>query len=132
MTSRPPGAGTRAARGGEGRKKALDAVTQPIVCTATYAFDDTAEIHDHFEGRIRREEYGRYGNPTVRTAERKIAELDGAEDCALFAKRTTDEKRYLFNRLAADYAVWHRIFKPGLIALERAGPDGDIKKLGPS
>jgi cystathionine gamma-synthase len=85
MTSRPQGAGTRAARGGEGRKKALDAVTQPIVCTATYAFDDTAEIRDHFEGRIRREEYGRYGNPTVRTAERKIAELDGAEDCALFS-----------------------------------------------
>ncbi len=84
MTS-PPGPGTRAARGGEGRKKAFDAVAQPIVCTATYAFDDTAEIRDHFEGRIQREEYGRYGNPTVRTAERKIAELDGAEDCVLFS-----------------------------------------------
>lgn len=85
MTSQPRGPGTRAARGGEGRKKALDAVTQPIVCTATYAFDGTAEIRDHFEGRIQREEYGRYGNPTVRTAERKIAELDGAEDCVLFS-----------------------------------------------
>jgi len=85
MTSQPPGPGTRAARGGEGRKKALDAVTQPIVCTATYAFDDTAEIRDHFEGRIQREEYGRYGNPTVRAAERKIAELDGAENCVLFS-----------------------------------------------
>lgn len=85
MTSQPRGPGTRAARGGEGRKKALDAVTQPIVCTATYAFDSTAEIRDHFEGRIQREEYGRYGNPTVRTAERKIAELDGAEDCVLFS-----------------------------------------------
>ena len=85
MTSRPPGSGTRAARGGERRKNALDAVTQPIVCTSTYAFDGTAEIRDHFEGRIQREEYGRYGNPTVRTAERKIAELDGAEDCVLFS-----------------------------------------------
>src|SRR5512141_2652676 len=84
MTS-PPGPGTRAARGGEGRKKAFDAVAQPTVCTATYAFDDTAEIRDHFEGRIQREEYGRYGNPTVRTAERKIAELDGAEGCGLFS-----------------------------------------------
>ncbi|MGZ6989113.1 MAG: PLP-dependent transferase, partial [Thermoanaerobaculia bacterium] len=68
MTARPPGFGTRAARGGERRKNALDAVAQPIVCTATYAFDDTAEIRDHFEGRIQREEYGRYGNPTVRAA----------------------------------------------------------------
>lgn len=85
MAPRKPGPGTRAARGGERRKKALDAVTEPIVCTATYAFDGTAEIRDHFEGRIRREEYGRYGNPTVRTAERKIADLDGAEDCVLFS-----------------------------------------------
>ena len=85
MTSRPPGSGTRAVRGGERRKNALDAVAQPIVCTSTYSFDGTAEIRDHFEGRIQREEYGRYGNPTVRTAERKIAELDGAEDCVLFS-----------------------------------------------
>src|SRR5207248_10769788 len=51
----------------------------------TYAFEDTAEIVEYFEGRKEREEYGRYGNPTVRAAERKIAALEGAEDCALFA-----------------------------------------------
>src|SRR5207237_5688760 len=61
------------------------AVTTPIVCAATYVFEDTAEIVDYFEGRKEREEYGRYGNPTVRAAERKIAELEAAEDCALFA-----------------------------------------------
>lgn len=71
-------------RGGEPKKKRGDAVTEPIVCTSTYVFDDTAEIHDHFQGRIQREEYGRYGNPTVRAAERKIAALDGAEDALLF------------------------------------------------
>lgn len=75
---------TRAVRGGEKRKKSAAAVTEPIVCTSTYAFEDTREIRDHFEGRIEREEYGRYGNPTVRAAERKIAALDGAEDCVLF------------------------------------------------
>jgi len=76
---------TIAVRGGEPRKSAYDAVTTPIVCAATYAFEDTAEIVDYFEGRKEREEYGRYGNPTVRAAERKIAALEGAEDCALFA-----------------------------------------------
>src|SRR4051794_6436324 len=76
---------TVAVHGGEPRKSAHDAVTTPIVCTATYAFEDTAEIFDYFEGRKEREEYGRYGNPTVRAAERKIAALEGAEDCALFA-----------------------------------------------
>jgi cystathionine gamma-synthase len=55
-----------------------------VVCAATYVFDSTAELRDYFEGRVEREEYGRYGNPTVRAAERKIAELEGAEDCVLF------------------------------------------------
>jgi len=77
--------GTTAVRGAENRKKAYDAICTPIVCSATYVFDSTAELRDYFEGRIDREEYGRYGNPTVQTAERKIAELEGAEDCALFA-----------------------------------------------
>jgi len=80
-----PRLGTVAVRGAENRKKAYDAICAPIVCSATYVFDSTAELRDYFEGRIDREEYGRYGNPTVQTAERKIAELEGAEDCALFA-----------------------------------------------
>jgi len=75
---------TRAVHGGEARVKPENAVTQPIVCTATYSFSGRAEMADHFEGRIEREEYGRYGNPTVRTAERKIAALDGSEDAVLF------------------------------------------------
>jgi cystathionine gamma-synthase len=70
--------------GGERRKKAHDALTTSIVATSTYAFKDTAELRDHFEGRTEREEYGRYGNPTVRAAEEKLAQLEGAGDCALF------------------------------------------------
>jgi len=80
-----PNDSTLAVHGGEERRKAHDSVTTPIVCSATYAFRDTAEIVRYFEGELEREEYGRYGNPTVRVAERKIAALEGAEDCALFA-----------------------------------------------
>ena len=76
---------TLAVHGGEERRKPYDSITTPIVCSATYAFQDTAEIVRYFEGELEREEYGRYGNPTVRAAERKIAALEGAEDCALFA-----------------------------------------------
>ena len=43
------------------------------------------ELRDHFERRIEREEYGRYGNPTQRIAEQKLAALEGAGDCLLFA-----------------------------------------------
>lgn len=78
------GLDTLAVRGGERRQNGHDAVTVPIVCTATYAFNSTREIKDHFEGRIEREEYGRYGNPTVRAAEAKVAALEGSETAALF------------------------------------------------
>jgi cystathionine gamma-synthase len=79
-----PGKGTLCVHGGEPRQKAYAAVTVPVALTATYSFSGSAEIRDHFDGRIEREEYGRYGNPTVRMAETKLAALDAAEDAALF------------------------------------------------
>lgn len=80
-----PGPSTRAVHGGEPRTKMANAVTEPIVQTATYTFANTAELADHFEGRIERQEYGRYGNPTQRIAEQKLAALEGAEDGLLFS-----------------------------------------------
>jgi cystathionine gamma-synthase len=85
-SAHPPGPrfGTLAVHGGEPEKHAYDAVTTPIVCTSTYTFANTAEIRDHFDRKIEREEYGRYGNPTVRVAERKLAALEGSDDALLF------------------------------------------------
>jgi cystathionine gamma-synthase len=79
------GPSTRAVHGGEARTKLGNAITEPIIQTATYTFADSAEIADHFEGRVEREEYGRYGNPTQRVAERKLAALESAEDGLLFS-----------------------------------------------
>jgi cystathionine gamma-synthase len=76
---------TLAVHGEAPRPYAHHAITTPIVCTSTYVFEDTAELRRHFEGQIEREEYGRYGNPTVRDAETRIAQLEGAADCVLFA-----------------------------------------------
>ena len=50
-----------------------------------FTFASSREIGDHFEGRIEREEYGRYGNPTRTVAEDKLAELEGAEQAVLFS-----------------------------------------------
>lgn len=79
------GMSTLAVHGGEPRPKLGNALATPILQTATYTFSGTEELCDHFERRIKREEYGRYGNPTQRIAEQKLAALDGAEDCLLFA-----------------------------------------------
>lgn len=63
----------------------------PIIQTATYAFADTADLIHFMErkawgdGIQGREEYGRYGNPTVQAVERKVTALEGAGDCVLFS-----------------------------------------------
>jgi cystathionine gamma-synthase len=81
------GDSTRAVHAGEreGRPRVADSLTTPIVQTATFWFRDTQEIIDYQEGRHASFEYGRYGNPTTRTAEIKLRELEGAEDCLITA-----------------------------------------------
>jgi cystathionine gamma-synthase len=82
---RPRGISTLAVHAGEPRPKLGNALATPILQTATYTFADTRELRDHFEQHIEREEYGRYGNPTQRIAQQKLAALEGADDCLLFA-----------------------------------------------
>ena len=79
------GASTRAVHSGERQHRLSDAVTVPVYQTSTYAFENTQQLIDLKEGRIDKGEYGRYGNPTVRQAERKLAELDHAEDALLWS-----------------------------------------------
>jgi cystathionine gamma-synthase len=60
------------------------------VQTSTYAFESTEEILDFMRRKAAgdlsvRDEYGRYGNPTQTTAERKLAVLEGGERALLFA-----------------------------------------------
>ena len=72
---RPIGPSTLAVHGGEPRPKPGHSLATPIMQTATFTFANTQELKDHFEGRIDRIEYGRYGNPTQRVAEDKLAAL---------------------------------------------------------
>jgi cystathionine gamma-synthase len=76
---------TCAVQGGEPRHHAYDALAAPIVQTATYTFASTAELVAYMRGEKTREEYGRYGNPSVRLVEEKLAALEGAEDACAFA-----------------------------------------------
>ena len=79
------GDSTRSVHGGERDRRESDALTTPIYQTSTYTFVDSAQVRAYQEGRLRRDEYGRYGNPTWRAVERKLVELEGGEDAVLFA-----------------------------------------------
>lgn len=79
------GVGSRSVHAGEEGSNPYDSITQPIVQTSTYCFRNSAELLDFKEGRIERDEYGRYGNPTLRAVERKLAALDEGDDALLFS-----------------------------------------------
>jgi cystathionine gamma-synthase len=85
------GINTTAVHGGDDRARAHQSIPMPIIQTATYAFADTADLVNFMQqktwanGVSGREEYGRYGNPTVQSVERKVAALEGADDAVLFS-----------------------------------------------
>lgn len=76
---------TQAVHSGEPREKYADSLTMPIFQTSTYTFKDSKEIEAYTTKNKERFEYGRYGNPTEKIAEKRIAAMDNAEDCVLFA-----------------------------------------------
>ena len=78
---------TDAVHAGETQNRPFDAVPCPIVQTATFTFESTDELISLNDGSHPRErdEYGRYGNPTCRSVEHRIAALEGTEEALLFA-----------------------------------------------
>ena len=83
------GASTRSVHGGAPRDKGFHSITTPIVQSATYTFKDTATLIEFLDkkvhgGELDREEYARYGNPSVWSVEKRIADLEGAEDAVMY------------------------------------------------
>ncbi len=79
------GSATSSVHAGELRQQEANAITTPIYQTSTFWFRNSKEVTDFQEGKSKREEYGRYGNPTWRSVERKLSALEGGEETVLFA-----------------------------------------------
>jgi methionine-gamma-lyase len=78
-------AATIAVHGGErADEQEFGAVVSPVFHSATFAFKDFEEMRRYSRGELPDAYfYSRYANPTVAEAERKIAELEGAEACVV-------------------------------------------------
>jgi cystathionine gamma-synthase len=79
---------TDAVHAGTDSRRAHHALTPNIAQTATFTFDSTADLERYLRGEdidTDREEYGRYGNPTVRELERRVAALEGTDDALGFS-----------------------------------------------
>jgi cystathionine gamma-synthase len=121
------GPSTRAVHGGERQQRLGDAVTVPIYQTSTYVFRNTQELVDFKEGRIEKGEYGRYGNPTISAAERKVAELEHTEDALLWSSGMCAVTSLLLTILRAGQ---HMIITADSYRRTRQFCDGMLRRLG--
>lgn len=69
---------------GEDRENYFNAVAPPIMQTSNFTFKKVADLHNAFADEMGGYLYSRGLNPTVDILRKKLAALDGAEDCLLF------------------------------------------------
>jgi len=70
---------------GEDRERYYGAVAPPIVQSSIFAFPTVAAMREGFRDELANHVYTRGNNPTVEILRRKVAALEGAEDCLMFA-----------------------------------------------
>lgn len=95
------GPSTQAVHAGEDRVKLGFSMTEPIFCAATYTFPDTEAVREYVEKKLPREEYGRYGNPTERVVERKLAALEGGTAAVVYSSGMAAIAGFLLAKLQA-------------------------------
>lgn len=69
---------------GEDRELYFNAVAPPIIQTSNFAFKTVEDLSMAFEDEMAGYLYSRGLNPTVDILRKKLAALDGAEDCLVF------------------------------------------------
>jgi len=74
---------SRCVHSGEDRHGRSAPLTTPIAQTAVFALKNVNELRRYAAGDPEVYLYSRYGNPTIRAAEEKIAALEGAASCVL-------------------------------------------------
>lgn len=115
-----PGIKTRAVHGGE-RPNAITGASAPdLVMSTTFAMDEPAGFSiNAFEGEVPYI-YTRWGNPTIKMLEDKLAALEGAEDCVAFGSGMAATSALLFATLkAGDHLVISDVNYPGTAELVR-------------
>ena len=69
---------------GEERENYFNAIAPPIIQTSNFAFDKVDDLRKAFEDESSTYLYSRGINPTVDILRKKLAALDGAEECLVF------------------------------------------------
>ena len=116
--NRAPSFATRAIHHGFDRTRAEGALVPPIYMTSTYAFETSAESEAIAAGESLRPLYGREENPTQSVLEARLANLEGAEACVVFASGMGAVGSLMLSLLSqGDELVVHRTVYSNTFAL---------------
>ncbi|PLX36810.1 MAG: cystathionine gamma-synthase [Hyphomicrobiales bacterium] len=118
--NRPVGTRTLAIHGGEVPDPATGASAPNIAMSTTYVVDEVAGFSAHDLTPDSPYLYTRWGNPTVRQLEAKLAALEGAEGCVAFASGMAAASALFFSLLSAgDHVVISDVSYAGVAELVR-------------
>ncbi len=134
-------ASTQAVHAGEDRNRPYHALIDPIVQTATYIFDDYEDIQHFIQAQNEglpsdRLDYGRYGNPTVRVVEERLAALEHGEAALLLASGMAAVTTTLLSFLSSgDHIIltddcYRRTREFGINFLRRFGVESTVVPMG--
>ena len=70
---------------GENRQQYFNAIAPPVIQTSNFQFPDLTAFREGFADELGHHVYSRGNNPTVEILRKKIAALEGAEDCLVFS-----------------------------------------------
>lgn len=140
-TTQQDNASTQAVHAGRDRRQPNNSLTTPLIQTATYTFADTTDLIDYMEAKADgngadHPEYGRYGNPTVRAVEKRLAALEGAEDAALFSSGMAAVTNTLLSMLPSGSHIiltddcYRRTRQFVLAFLKRLGIENTVVPMG--
>jgi cystathionine gamma-synthase len=132
---------TRCVHDGEDRHHQNAPITTPIAQASVFILKDLEEMRRIAEGRSDAYIYTRYANPTTTVAERKIAALEGAQDCVLTASgmaaelsailalcRAGDELVSMLDVYGGTLKLFEEVL-PKLGIKTRLVPDEDLPRL---
>lgn len=118
--ARRAGLHTTAVHGGEAPDPTTGASAPGIAMSSTFVQDEPTGFSFGTAGDARPYIYTRWGNPTVRMLEAKLAALEGGEACAAFASGMAATAAVLLGRLeAGDHLVISDVNYPGTAELAR-------------
>jgi cystathionine beta-lyase/cystathionine gamma-synthase len=118
LKNKQTGPSTKAVRAGERTDPETGAVVTPIYETSVFAFTSTQQLIDAVTEKNSRDVYTRWSNPTITAAETKIAELEAAEDCAVFSSGMAAISTAIINLVSpGDHIVSVRDLYGGTVGL---------------